>query len=381
MKKYLLLVICMQLFTTLSAQNIGIGTTTPAASLHLRGNTTERLRLENAAPLGLNVPNNIVFRTGSFFTGQIRSIGTGSNTARLGFYTGAQASADEMSERLTIADNGAVGIGTVTPQHPLTFNSVLGDKISFWGGTGSATVGHYGIGIANSALQIFTAGVQDDVVFGYGRSSALVETMRIKGNGNVGIGTGSTPPTARLHVNGSVRFSNGTEGDNKVLISSFNGTATWAGTEYFRVSLGVQANNDAVVRDIIPAFLDNIDTHASGPTIDLVNREVVLATGGVYQLNLRVLSRRPAPAANASMYAFIERLDKGVWKNICNGYELQNRGLFGTDAIFNFHTLTFLNPGERIRVRVSVAPGGIVVGNDFEGTGGAIAEFSGMRIR
>jgi hypothetical protein len=49
-------------------------------------------------------------------------------------------------------------------------------------------------------LQIHTLDFTSDSVFGYGSSANLAETMRIKGNGKVGIGTNS--PAATLHVNG-----------------------------------------------------------------------------------------------------------------------------------------------------------------------------------
>lgn len=87
-----------------------------------------------------------------------------------------------------------VGIGLTNPEFPLSFAGITGDKISFWGGTGN----HYGIGIQASLLQIHSANSNDDIAFGYGSSAALTERMRIKGTGNVGIGT-STPQT-RLQV-------------------------------------------------------------------------------------------------------------------------------------------------------------------------------------
>lgn len=43
--------------------------------------------------------------------------------------------------------------------------------------------------------------------------------------GNVGIGT--TTPTAKLHVNGSVKITDGTQGEGKVLTSDAAGKATW----------------------------------------------------------------------------------------------------------------------------------------------------------
>ncbi|MCS6934569.1 MAG: GEVED domain-containing protein [Chitinophagales bacterium] len=47
-------------------------------------------------------------------------------------------------------------------------------------------------------------------------------------NNNVGIGT--TAPTARLHINGTLRYTNGSEGNGKILTSDFSGNATW--TDY-----------------------------------------------------------------------------------------------------------------------------------------------------
>jgi hypothetical protein len=94
---------------------------------------------------------------------------------------------------------GNIGIGTVTPGFPLTIgNNTLGDKISLWGQSGN----HYGFGIQSAQLQIYTDIASSDIVFGYGSSGSMTETMRIKGNGNVGIGTAQ--PTARLSVEGSI---------------------------------------------------------------------------------------------------------------------------------------------------------------------------------
>jgi hypothetical protein len=96
--------------------------------------------------------------------------------------------------------SGNVGIG-VLPAYPLNFGSTIGDKISLYG----TTADHYGLGIQDFKLQIHTVSSSSDIVFGYGRSASLTETMRIKGNGQVGIGTSVPAASAAIDVSSTTR--------------------------------------------------------------------------------------------------------------------------------------------------------------------------------
>jgi len=117
-----------------------------------------------------------------------------------------------------------IGIGTTTPGFPLNFQNTTGDKISLYGQSG----GHYGFGVQSGLLQIHSDIAASDIAFGYGASAAFTETMRIKGNGNVGIGV---DPAVKLEVAGTVKMnafrlgSSATQGH--VLTTDATGLGTW----------------------------------------------------------------------------------------------------------------------------------------------------------
>jgi hypothetical protein len=103
-----------------------------------------------------------------------------------------------------VSKAGDIGIGTRTPGFPLTCPNKMGDKISLFEQSGD----HYGFGIQPGLLQIHSSDKASGIAFGYGTSAAFTETMRIRGNGDVGIG--KTDPGAKLDVKGTTRLSNGT---------------------------------------------------------------------------------------------------------------------------------------------------------------------------
>ena len=120
--------------------------------------------------------------------------------------------------KLTITGAGNVGIGQTAPGHPLSFADSLGNKISLFGQNTS----HYGIGMQSNLLQFYSDSAGADVAFGYGSSANFTERMRVKGNGNVGIGTNG--PSEKLTINsGWLRFDSNDTG----IVASMGNNDYW----------------------------------------------------------------------------------------------------------------------------------------------------------
>jgi Head domain of trimeric autotransporter adhesin len=113
------------------------------------------------------------------------------------FQIGNGSADNARSNAMTVLQNGNIGIGETNPVVPLNFNNSSGGKISLWGTSGN----QYGFGIQASLLQIYTDISNSDIAFGHGNSGSFTEKVRIKGNGNMGIGQSN--PTSPLHF-GSV---------------------------------------------------------------------------------------------------------------------------------------------------------------------------------
>ena len=102
---------------------------------------------------------------------------------------------------LTIDQTGKLGIGIPSPTSPLSFPNTIGKKISLYPGpTGDA-----GFGVFGNELRINSDYSNADITFGYDNfTNGFTENMRVKGNGNTGIGTNN--PLYKLDVNGRMRL-------------------------------------------------------------------------------------------------------------------------------------------------------------------------------
>ncbi|HMJ47380.1 MAG TPA: hypothetical protein VK498_08620 [Ferruginibacter sp.] len=247
MKKFLFLIFAIFFSEILPAQNVGIATPTPQYPLDVNG----RMRLRHTATLSSGSWYNRSDNTEGTFAGL-------KNDSTFGWWGPLLGSGWKINFDML---NTRIGIGTV-PQYPLVFQSILGDKISFWAGDINPTNNHYGIGVQNFLLQMFVPGVSQSIVFGTGRSAAFTENFRFTGDGKFGIGINN--PTASLHVNGSVNITDGTQGAGNVLVSDATGNAHWG-----ELSKIYAVSNTAFVPEINIDYSTNVTGYASitaGPT-------------------------------------------------------------------------------------------------------------------
>lgn len=98
-------------------------------------------------------------------------------------------------ERMRILSGGNIGIGNTTPVAPLSFGNSIGEKITLYGQSAS---GNYGMGVQGNLLLLHSDFSGSDIAFGYGSATNFSEVMRVKGDGNIGIGT--TAPGAKVDI-------------------------------------------------------------------------------------------------------------------------------------------------------------------------------------
>jgi hypothetical protein len=217
--------------------------------------------------------NNVGFKTDVFNSGATGFLSTArANNSTAAVFTtttsGATALRTDDGNVLLNTVSGFVGIGNKYPTVRLSFDSSFGNKIAIWGNGGTQ---HYGIGIQSNLLQLYTQSISTDMAFGYGRSTAFTELMRIKGSGRTGIGTDN--PAALLEV---------AAGDNEALILT-NKTTMATGVRssaFFKTGVfytGAVETNATGGQDARLVF----KTGASGQITGLQERMTILDNGNV----------------------------------------------------------------------------------------------------
>ncbi len=287
------------LFTVTGAGNVGLGTAAPGAKLALQSTAaavTSLLLANNNN--GTGDYNQIKFQysqTDPTYGVGIRQIIKTSNIhgGNLAFLT--DNTSGVLTERMRIDESGNVGIGTASPDLPLTlhypYTKTDTTRRSVAGFVSNESANGFGlimssIGAATDANRTFSLQTQTQ---GLTNGGNLV--LQDNG-GNVGIGT--TAPASILHLAQST-----SGGDTSLHIQNTNGTALNGAALTFGVtSLGTNTvmGKIAVIRTNTPSAADTDLAFSTYNTNALVERMRIVSSGNVgigttdpgsYRLNIQ----------------------------------------------------------------------------------------------
>ena len=255
---------------TLLGGNVGIGTTTPVAKLHIAGaDMNNALLFENtSANPGRNF---ILFKTQGTEQGYIGLGGGATNHMSVAAYGASNNLFLETNGivKMTVLPSGNVGIGTTTPAYKLHIQDATSPALAIQYST-------------NSDYPYLSSNASNDLVIGsVGSGSHSV----FKSNGNVGIGTttpyttltvGSTDATARITAGGpNTHLTLASAGPNGDIYLNAGGVASGNYSTSTRLSVG--ANGNVGIGTTTPAELLQVGTESNGAT---ARKTIKIGSGG-----------------------------------------------------------------------------------------------------
>lgn len=285
--------------------------TTPTSGWSLSGNTlttgSEFLGSTNYQPLHFRVNNQQVGRfhpNGGIAFG-VGALANDNHSIAIG--SGARSSTSNQAIAIGQASNAsgfqATAIGfqsNATANNTLSFgtnaaasgfqsysfgvNSVSNTNNALALGTSSRATGQQATALGNEA----NASAQNATAIGYQaiatQSNSIILGSSTNTNNRVGIGTNT--PDERLHINGSVKIVDGTQGAGRVLTSDATGRASWTNSPGLKAYADIYNNVDRIISNGTNSVLFGSTNASSNITVS--NTGFTILTTGRYRITYRL---------------------------------------------------------------------------------------------
>jgi hypothetical protein len=307
----------------LQAQNVGVGTNSPASDLHVMSNSYPQVRIETTSAFGssllnlktpLSINDNFrIIKNGGSASGTQSGISLSNLTQLINGTDAGGLMFGNVSnnpiyfltsniERMRILGNGNIGINVTTPSYPLHVygegsQTIYAENRSLTQGNGviGLSLGPDGGGIAGAA------GTVGEIISGYEPGQfALIGTT----GAATGVGSFTLSGTAvraksvsglALNTTGNIRMTSIGEGAGKVLTSDASGNATW---QTFNQNPHVGFSAITLANQGIPTstftFLNNFgEAFDNGNNFDAATGTFTAPSAGIYHFNATVYWAQP----------------------------------------------------------------------------------------